>query len=214
MQIVCTGSSLFESRNWSDTLKTRTLVSLILLDLALFAGAGYLALFSPPSRAEQDRESDCGAMTQLETNPIAQHGEVGESASNTRVDSPMESEVASVEPGAQFRVPAASPQHIEANEAETALTEKEHVRVPLALLEPNPGRSVSEDEATGLETLRRQFVETVGGVPVNPADPEYRRRWEQAQPASDEMFYTLFGAEAFNQRQNSAGQDFAPASSP
>src|SRR5262249_31585428 len=50
--------------------------------------------------------------------------------------------------------------------------------------------------------LRQEFIEEIGGYDQNVSDPEYYRRWGEAQQLLDEEVRTQLGEEAFNRLQN------------
>ena len=76
------------------------------------------------------------------------------------------------------------------------------VTTPLVLADPPDGFLTTEDQLAAFNTLRQQFVESMTAFAQDPAAPEYRRRWQEAQEMLDDEFATLFGVEAYNQQQN------------
>lgn len=62
---------------------------------------------------------------------------------------------------------------------------------------------IPELSVEGIETLRDQFVEEAGVEELDPADPEYARRWVQAEVTLEERLRSLYGwgAWAAYQRQ-------------
>ena len=78
------------------------------------------------------------------------------------------------------------------------------VTAPLALVDPPDGFLTTEDQLAAFDALRQQFVESMAAFAQDPAAPEYRRRWQEAQELLDDEFAALFGVEAYNQQQNAA----------
>jgi len=78
------------------------------------------------------------------------------------------------------------------------------VQTPLALVDPPDGFLTTEDQLDAFNALRQQFVESMAAFAQDPAAPEYRRRWQEAQELLDDEFAALFGVEAYNQQQNAA----------
>lgn len=73
--------------------------------------------------------------------------------------------------------------------------------IPAALAEAPPSLGLTEQQNATLEKLRHDFVAAVGGVDQDPANPEYARRWQEAQLSSDQLFRLHFGEAAFVQMQ-------------
>lgn len=71
--------------------------------------------------------------------------------------------------------------------------------MPLALVPPDPSLSLNQNERDRLETLRKEFVDAMGGPGQNPAAPEYLKRWQDAQEASDEQLRVFFGQDLYYQ---------------
>lgn len=69
--------------------------------------------------------------------------------------------------------------------------------IPLALVSPDPSLQLSEDQADRLETLRKAFVDAVGGPNQNPNDPQYLIRWRKAQADADDQLRTYFGQDLY-----------------
>ena len=57
-----------------------------------------------------------------------------------------------------------------------------------------------------LEPIRDQFDRDAGVGELDPADPEYTRRWNVAGPTADERYRTLFGWAAYNDMSRRAAQ--------
>ena len=69
------------------------------------------------------------------------------------------------------------------------------------LLEHSPGIAPEV-----LEPIRDQFDRDAGVGELDPADPEYTRRWNMAAPTADERYRTLFGWAAYNDMSRRAAQ--------
>jgi len=76
------------------------------------------------------------------------------------------------------------------------------VTTPLALVDPPDGVLITEEQLAAFNALRQQFVESLAAFAQDPAAPEYRGRWQEAQEMLDNEFLALFGVEAYNQQQN------------
>lgn len=83
---------------------------------------------------------------------------------------------------------------------ETNVAEDE-VSTPVGLIDPLPDQVLTEEQVTEFDFIRGRFLELLGGLGQDPADPQYRVRWETAQRQLDEEFRSFFGLEAFNQQQ-------------
>ena len=94
---------------------------------------------------------------------------------------------------ATVRDPASSEESDAAAEGEAA--------IPVAFVDLSPELSPGEGQPAEIDFLRQQFVELMGGSDQDPASPEYRRRWDEAQRQIDEEFMAFFGQEAFNAQQ-------------
>lgn len=75
--------------------------------------------------------------------------------------------------------------------------------VPLALASA-PGLKFQDEQLSVLENVRAEFIKSIGGLDQNPSDPEYLRRWVQAQAHADERIRTLLGAEVYQNLQLAA----------
>lgn len=87
---------------------------------------------------------------------------------------------------------------------ENKITEEGDAAVPLAFVDPAAELTSGDEQLAELDYLRQEFVELVGGPNQDPATPEYRRRWDDAQRQIDEQFASFFGSEAFNEQQGKA----------
>jgi hypothetical protein len=72
------------------------------------------------------------------------------------------------------------------------------VSTPLAFFDPDPSIPLSDDQRDSLDALRKQFMDSLGSAARNPTDPEYARRWREAQPQLDQQFHAIFGDEVYN----------------
>jgi hypothetical protein len=100
-----------------------------------------------------------------------------------------------------------------ATESPALLLQETVARIPVVyqfsdgeLLAHSPG--VSSDV---LDAIRNNFERDSGAGQLDPADPEYSRRWQLAAPSADERYRTLFGWQAFADLQRRAAADPAPA---
>jgi len=71
------------------------------------------------------------------------------------------------------------------------------VATPLVLLQPDPSLHFDEAQMNAWKALQRNFMAKIGST-QNPYDPEYRKRWEEAQKDLDQAFQSKFGDDAFN----------------
>jgi hypothetical protein len=62
------------------------------------------------------------------------------------------------------------------------------------------------DQLDAIQRLREQFLTKIGGNNQNPNDPQYLKRWREAQPEFDEHLMIMIGSEAFNQYQVNAAR--------
>jgi hypothetical protein len=84
------------------------------------------------------------------------------------------------------------------------LEEVDTVVKPLAFYNPPAESNWTEEQYQRLANLREEFAAALGGWNRNPADPDYRDLWIQAQPIIDEQFETIFGVEVFSDQQSRA----------
>ncbi len=74
-------------------------------------------------------------------------------------------------------------------------------KLPAVFVEPDPAAPLTEAQAETVKILQKEFIEAIGGSGQDPADPEYFQRWRTASSESDQRFKTLFGAQAFLERE-------------
>jgi len=80
------------------------------------------------------------------------------------------------------------------------------ILVPAVMADALPATVKTEAQVADLEKLRNDFVNAVGGANQDPADPNYLKRWEQAQAAADQRYRLLFGDNAYVAMQMKAQQ--------
>ena len=78
---------------------------------------------------------------------------------------------------------------------------------PAVLASEMPATVKTEEQAAEREKLRNDFVQAIGGENQDPASPDYRKRWVQAQSEADQRYRLLFGDNAFVQHQMKAQQE-------
>lgn len=81
---------------------------------------------------------------------------------------------------------------------------EKQVLMPAAMAEAIPATVTTGEQAADWEKVRADFVNAVGGAGQNPASPQYRKRWVQAQSEADQQFRLYFGDNAFVQHQMQA----------
>lgn len=90
----------------------------------------------------------------------------------------------------------------------TAQTEpvdgKDQVLMPAVMADAMPATVKTEEQAASWAKLRDAFVNAVGVTKADPASPQYRRHWVQAQSAADQEFRLMFGDNAYVQHQMQA----------
>jgi hypothetical protein len=69
-------------------------------------------------------------------------------------------------------------------------------------------------QKTAVQELQQQFINDVGGLNENPSDPGYLRRWQQAQPQSDQLLKAMLGITAWENYQLLAADPATPAPDP
>jgi hypothetical protein len=72
---------------------------------------------------------------------------------------------------------------------------------PVVLTDPLPDQLLAEQQVNQIALMREQFVELLGGTDQDATQPQYLKRWEQAQTLLDDEFRSFFGEEMFNQQQ-------------
>jgi hypothetical protein len=83
---------------------------------------------------------------------------------------------------------------------------------PLVFAEDSPSPNLSPEVVVEIASLRRQFIDEIGGYDQDPSDPEYARRWEEARQLLDEQLRTQLGEETFNTLQNESVTQAGPES--
>ena len=64
--------------------------------------------------------------------------------------------------------------------------------------------NLNADQLQAINALRERFLSEIGGLGQDAADPAYRARWQQSQPAIDEDLEGMIGIEAFGEYQAQA----------
>ena len=65
---------------------------------------------------------------------------------------------------------------------------------PLAFLEPDASLGLNEVQLEAWNQVYERFAADVGSIGLNPKDPAYRERWQEAQVKADQQLKALFGA--------------------
>ncbi len=86
---------------------------------------------------------------------------------------------------------------------------EKQILAPAVLAETLPATVKTEEQAAAWEKLRNDFVKSIGGENQDPANPNYRKRWVQAQSEADQRFRLQFGDTAFVQHQMQAQREAA-----
>jgi hypothetical protein len=75
---------------------------------------------------------------------------------------------------------------------------------------------LDDSRAQVISILQKNFLEKLGGEALDPNDPAYLQRWQQAQPEIDEMLKTMIGINAYQQYDLAARASLrgAPAEAP
>ena len=87
------------------------------------------------------------------------------------------------------------------SDVDTDEVEEGEASIPLALVDPPANLVSTEEQVNEFVILREEFVEMLGGPGHDPASPEYRQRWDEAQRRLDDQFASFFGVEAFDKQQ-------------
>jgi hypothetical protein len=79
--------------------------------------------------------------------------------------------------------------------------------LPLAMQEVDvSGLALSDDQKQAIANVRQEFLEQIGGASQNPDDPAYLQRWQNAQPAADNLLLGFLGNQAYTEYQVRAYQ--------
>lgn len=68
------------------------------------------------------------------------------------------------------------------------------------------GLALNDDQKQAIANVRQEFLEQIGGTNQNPDDPAYLQRWQQAQPAADNLLMGFLGNQAYTEYQIEAYQ--------
>jgi len=60
---------------------------------------------------------------------------------------------------------------------------------------------LNEEQMQVVNNLREDFTQQVGGENQDPNDPAYLARWQQAQPAMDDMLQGMLGEQVYTKLQ-------------
>lgn len=63
---------------------------------------------------------------------------------------------------------------------------------------------LNDDQKQVITQIQQQFVDEIGGPYQDPNDPAYLKRWQKAQPESDDMVKAMLGSTIFQNYQLSA----------
>jgi hypothetical protein len=85
--------------------------------------------------------------------------------------------------------------------------------IPVAFVDPSSELMANDGQAAALNAMRQEFVELMAEGDQDPASPEYRHRWQEAQQRLDQEFMTSFGQEAYNQQLSEAVRKAGESSS-
>jgi hypothetical protein len=88
-----------------------------------------------------------------------------------------------------------------ASPAEGSVMEDDEVAIPVAFFDPPPELTERDEQLAEFDSMRQQFIEAMGGPNRDPATPDYRRHWQEAQRLIDEQFSAFFGTDAFSRQQ-------------
>lgn len=81
------------------------------------------------------------------------------------------------------------------------------VLMPAVMAEAMPATVQTGEQAADWEKLRGDFVNAIGGASQDPAAPQYRKRWVQAQSEADRQFRLMFGDNAYVAYQMKAQEE-------
>ena len=81
------------------------------------------------------------------------------------------------------------------------------ILMPAVMADAMPATVKTEEQAAAWAQLRDDFVKAIGGENQNPASPQYRKRWVQAESEADQRFRLMFGDNAYVQHQLQAQQE-------
>ena len=57
--------------------------------------------------------------------------------------------------------------------------------------------NLTEEQKQAITTIRQDFLKQIGGANQDPSDPAYLARWQQAQPAADDLLKAYLGGDGF-----------------
>ncbi len=91
------------------------------------------------------------------------------------------------------------------------------VTLPLILQNIDPAALGFDDhQQQAITSVRRDFLDEIGGTNQDPNDPSYLARWEKARPAADDMLQAMLGNDAYTKYelvafQTALGKPGSPA---
>jgi hypothetical protein len=74
--------------------------------------------------------------------------------------------------------------------------------------------NLSDDQKQVIAGVRQNFLAQIGGTNQDPDDPAYLQRWQQAQPAADDMLRAMLGTSIYQNYQLTALQNGQLAAAP
>ena len=79
-------------------------------------------------------------------------------------------------------------------------TAQQNVSVPLLLVAPPSSKPLDPDQQEIMKSLVKEFVASIGGPNQDPNNPEYLRKWQQAQDNFDNLLRVKLGDAVYRER--------------
>ena len=96
------------------------------------------------------------------------------------------------------------------SEPQPAAVKNQTVSMPLVFSQVNPkDLNLDEKRIQAIQNLQQQFMSSIGGDGMDPSDPLYLERWQQAQPRVDRLLRGLIGMHAYQQYDMAARRQAA-----